>query len=293
VADVEPTNDQIADVLERIAELLETQRANPFRVRAYRDGAVSVRQSPDSVARLARREGIEALDRLPGIGASLAGLIADFVTAGRSALLERLEGEVSPEAVLERVPGVGPTLAHRVHEALGVDSLEELELAAHDGRLATVEGFGEERVNAVRTALAGMLNRSAARRARQRVEGASADEAEAEAPGVATLLDVDEEYRERARAGELPTIAPTRFNPEGEAWLPILHTHRGDWTFTALFSNTAQAHRLGKTDDWVVLYFERDGVERQATVVTASQGPLAGRRVVRGREAEVRALYEG
>lgn len=67
---------------------------------------------------------------------------------------------------------------------------------------------------------------------------------------------------------------------------------RGDWHFTALFSNTARAHDLGRTNDWVVLYFNADDhAERQRTVVTEQRGPLGGRRVVRGREQECRDYY--
>jgi putative hydrolase len=61
----------------------------------------------------------------------------------------------------------------------------------------------------------------------------------------AELLDVDREYREKAAAGELQQIAPRRFNPSREAWLPILHTRRGNRRYTALFSNTARTHRAG------------------------------------------------
>jgi putative hydrolase len=97
------------------------------------------------------------------------------------------------------------------------------------------------------------------------------------------LLDVDREYRERAAAGTLPTIAPRRFNPSGAAWLPVLHTERDGWHFTALYSNTALAHQLHRTQDWVVLYFYDDQhVEGQHTVVTETHGPLAGKRVARG-----------
>jgi hypothetical protein len=103
---------------------------------------------------------------------------------------------------------------------------------------------------------------------------------------VATLLAVDADYRERSARGALRPIAPRRFNPERKAWLPILHTERDGWHFTALFSNTARAHELGRTRDWVVLFYERDGDSGQCTVVTEFRGPLAGRRVVRGREAE-------
>jgi hypothetical protein len=124
---------------------------------------------------------------------------------------------------------------------------------------------------------------------RSRVRGCSpgARRAAFEEPPVEMLLDVDREYRERAAAGELRRIAPRRFNPTGEAWLPILHTQRGQWHFTALYSNTARAHELGKTNDWVVIYFyDGDHRERQRTVVTETRGPLAHSRVVRGREAE-------
>ena len=106
-------------------------------------------------------------------------------------------------------------------------------------------------------------------------------------PPVEILLDVDREYRERAARGELRKIAPRRFNPEGRSWLPILHAQRGDWQLTALFSNTARAHELGRTRDWVVLYYHSDhDAERQCTVVTETHGRRKGQRVVRGREAE-------
>jgi hypothetical protein len=101
------------------------------------------------------------------------------------------------------------------------------------------------------------------------------------------ILDVDSEYRERARAADLKFLAPKRFNPKGEAWLPILHSERGLWHFTVLFSNTARAHELGKTADWVIVFYSSDHeVEDQCTVVTQTNGPLKSRRVVRGREQE-------
>ena len=106
------------------------------------------------------------------------------------------------------------------------------------------------------------------------------------------LLELDTEYRQRAEADKLPKIAPRRFNPSNEAWLPILRTEREGFTFTALYSNTARAHELEKTRDWVVIYYERDDKERQNTVVTETQGELRGKRVVRGRERETREFYE-
>src|SRR5437762_14006459 len=75
-------------------------------------------------------------------------------------------------------------------------------------------------------------------------------------PGVELLLDVDREYRDKTRAGLLPRIAPRRLNPEGKAWLPVLHTRYGPWHFTALFSNTERAHELHRTYDLVVIPFD-------------------------------------
>jgi hypothetical protein len=112
-------------------------------------------------------------------------------------------------------------------------------------------------------------------------------------PKVEDLLAVDEEYRLRAGEEGLPTVASRSFNPEGESWLGLLHRERDGWKMRALFSNTAVAHRLGQTRDWVVVYFDKGTSSGQRTVVTETRGDLKGRRVVRGREAECRAHYHG
>lgn len=70
-----------------------------------------------------------------------------------------------------------------------------------------------------------------------------------------------------------------------------MHTEKEGWHFTTMFSNTARAHDLKKTRDWVVIYFECNGMEDQCTVVTEQSGPLKGQRVVRGREKECLAHY--
>jgi hypothetical protein len=291
-----PGNDEIADTLERLADLLEAQDANPFRVRAYRRGAATLRARPERIADRVARGGRASLEGLAGIGKTLASQIEELVHTGRLAFLERLEGQVSPEDLFTTVAGIGEELAARIHRELGLETLEELELAAHDGRLAGLPGFGARRVRAVRDALATILGRSTRRRARERRlreradSGAPAPAGASERPEVATLLAVDEEYRRRTATGELRTIAPRRFNPEGRAWLPVLHEEKEGWHCTALFSNTARAHELGKTRDWVVIYYERDGEEDQCTVVTERSGALRGRRVVRGREDECARL---
>jgi len=149
-----PKNADIANALNRIADLLEVQGANRFRVAAYRRAANRINdQAQDEAVRILSKED-DFLEKLPDIGQRLAGTIREFVHAGRIGLLDHLEGQIEPERLFMTVP------------------------------------------------------------------------------------------------------------------------------------NTARAHELGKTHDWVVIYGYRDGEETQHTVVTEQRGPLAGRRVVRGRESE-------
>lgn len=280
----DPLNARCADRLREAADLLEAQGANPFRVSAYRRAADTVRDLKGDLGALIEQEGLTGLDALPGIGRGIASALMEMVNTGRWTQLERLRGGADPVQLFTAVPGLGHRLAERIHEELHVDTLEALEVAAHDGRLETVPGVGPRRAAAIRASLQTMLARG---RPRRMLAGPGGREAIAPGPSVETLLDVDREYREKAAAGKLPTIAPKRFNPSGESWLPVLHTVRDGWHFTALFSNTAQAHQLHRTRDWVVIYFYDDEhAEGQHTVVTETHGPRAGRRVVRGREAE-------
>jgi len=280
------TNTDVARILEHVAALLEAQGANPFRVTSYRKAAHTVRELGRPLVEIHTQAGIEGLDRLPHVGPSLANVIAEVLETGRLSLLERLQGHAPPERLFATIPGVGPALAQRIHAKLGLETLEELEIAAHDGRLERLPGFGPRRARAVRDVLANELGRSVRRTAASSFSTHAPIE-----PPVRTLLDVDREYRERSTKGELRCIEPRRFNPSGKAWLPILHTERDGWDFTALYSNTARAHELGTTRDWVVLVYERDGSENQCTVVTEAHGLLAGHRVIRVRERECLAYY--
>ena len=269
-------NAEFAARLDEVAQVLEEHGANPFRVTAYRRAANVLRGLREPVADIVSQRGLEGLDALPGIGASLARTIRELVRTGRVPMLDRLRGESDPTELLQSVPGVGRVTAERLHHDLGIDTLEDLEAAAHDGRLESVAGFGEKRLAAIRDTLAHRLGRI-----RRGTPSSGTPE-----PPVAELLDVDAEYRARASSGTLPTIAPRRLNPNHDRWLPVLHTTRGPRHYTALFSNTPRAHALGATRDWVILYYDDGSGERQCTVVTAHHGPLEGRRIVRGRERE-------
>jgi putative hydrolase len=273
-------NAETARIFRECAEILRGQKANPFRINAYLHAAQTLESLRVDARDILEKDGIDGLIRLPAIGKGLAAAIDEIARTGRLTQLDRLRGEAQPETLFQVVPGIGPKLAATIHEALHIETLEALEMAAHDGRLDAIPGIGERRAAAIRAGLAALLTSG-----RKRPTAARAS------PAVEILLDVDEEYRRRAAAGKLPKIAPKRFNPAGEAWLPILHAKKNGWHFTALFSNTARAHELGMTDDWVVLYYYDDHHEEgQNTIVTETHGPLKGKRVVRGREAECRAL---
>jgi hypothetical protein len=267
-------NEDIAARLEEAAALLRDQGADRFRVGAYLRAAETLRVMREPVDELFRQRGLDGLKTVPHIGETLARAIRELLTHGRLPMLDRLRGEARPVALLTSVPGIGRVFAERLHDELGIETLADLEAAAHDGRLETLAGFGPKRLAGIRDSLAQRLGR---------VHGAPRT---ARPASVSELLDVDREYREKAAALLLPRIAPRRFNPSGEAWLPVLHTRRGTRRYTALFSNTARAHRTGKTRDWVVLYSDNGHGEDRHTVITAAFGPLRGRRVVAGREAE-------
>jgi len=278
-AEMQRVNEQVAGRLEEAALLLRDQGADPYRVSAYLRAARTVRSMREGVDELFRQRGVDGLKELPYVGESLARAIRELLTHGRLPMLDRLRGEADPVKLLASVPGIGRVFADRLHEELGLETLADLETAAHDGRLETVAGFGAKRLAGIRDSLAQRLGRV---RIPPRAEIP---------PGVAELLDVDREYREKAAAGQLQRIAPRRFNPTGEPWLPVLHTRRGPRRYTALFSNTARAHRVGKTRDWVVIYGDNGVGENRHTAITAAFGPLRGRRVIAGREGECLAVY--
>ena len=283
-----PTNAQIADILERISDALEAHDENPFRVRAYHEGANVVRDLDEPVADFVHEKRLDDLKALPKIGDGIAAVIDEIVTLGHSNLLQHLEANEA-EAVFMQVPGIGEELAQRIVEELHISSLAELEAAAHDGRLEAVQGFGAGRVQGISTVLAGLLSRSAQVQQQERTADKTAPHGDR--PSVELLLDIDREYRQRAANDELHKITPRRFNPDNKQWLPVMHTKRQGWAFTVLFSNTAKAHELDKTNDWVVIFYEHENVENQNTVVTETQGPLKGKRVVRGCESESQTYY--
>ena len=158
------SNAQIANVLERIADLLDSNKQdNPFRIEAYREAAKTVRSHERSMVDYIRRGEWEQIKELPNIGDGIAAVIGEYVSDGRSSLLDDLQGNQrqSDQNELTRVPGIGQGLAVKIKQTLNVDTIAGLEKAVKDGRLTKVEGIGRRRLEAIRLALRGMLNRSA------------------------------------------------------------------------------------------------------------------------------------
>lgn len=266
-------NAELSGRLNELADLLELQNANTFRVRAYRTAAATLAALKEQAHEVLVREGTAGLMQLPGIGRSLARTIERLIHSDRVGLLDRLRGDSGAEETLATVPGIGLKTAMRIHEDLGIETLTDLETAAYDGRLQLIPGMGRKKIQAVRDSLAGRFRR------RRRAPDVQRRPSLADFPSVAELLSIDEEYRQKAAKDRLIRIAPRRFNPTGEAWLPILHTHRGSRHYTALYSNTARAHELGTVKDWVVIYRDDHGGDGQWTVVTSRFGPLSGKRI--------------
>ncbi len=138
-------NEDIAAAFDEIADLLEIENANPFRVRAYRNAALTLRGLPQEVARWVADN--RDLEELPGIGESLAKKIREFLTIGHLKALDKLHREVPPsvEALL-KIPGLGPKRVRQLFLQAGIRSVDDLEHAARSGKLLQLPGFGEKSV---------------------------------------------------------------------------------------------------------------------------------------------------
>lgn len=136
-------NADIAAILNDIADLLEIESANPFRVRAYRNAARQMEVLPREVSAMLASG--EDMTRLPGIGKDLAGKIREIVDTGRSRTLDQLKRELPPTLTdLLHLPGLGPKRVHALYHELDIQTPMQLYRAARDGCLRKLPGFGEK-----------------------------------------------------------------------------------------------------------------------------------------------------
>lgn len=135
-------NARIADIFDELADLLEFRGENPFRVRAYRNGAHAIRDLDESVATILADESRDLAD-LPGIGSTLAEKARTLVETGTLPQLESLREEI-PDAVIAmvRIPGLGAKKAAALHRELNIDSLDALRAACEAGLVRQLKGFG-------------------------------------------------------------------------------------------------------------------------------------------------------
>jgi DNA polymerase (family 10) len=134
-------NSEIADALDEVADLLELEQANPFRVRAYRNAARAMRGLGTEIATLLARG--EELPQISGIGKDLAGKIAELARTQRLPLLKELRGHAPPIAIeLLHLPNLGPKRVKLLCDELDIHSMEQLQRALLDGRVRELPGFG-------------------------------------------------------------------------------------------------------------------------------------------------------
>lgn len=202
-------NADIAAIFEEIADLLEIQSANPFRIRAYRNAARVIGELPNEVSNLLDK-GMD-LTQLPGIGDDLAGKIKEIATTGHCSLLDRLHTEL-PSAITEllKIPGLGPKRVKALYHDLDVQTLEQLHRAARDGRIRALPGFGEKTENNILQAIEAHANQ--AQRFKLAVAAQYAEALEkylVATPGILHVTVAGSFRRMRETVGDLDILATT------------------------------------------------------------------------------------
>jgi len=203
-------NEEIATIFEEMADLLEIEDANPFRIRAYRNAARTIRGLGQELAQLVSTG--EDLTRLPGIGKDLAAKITEILASGHAAALDKLRKEVPPGLeTLLKIPGLGPKRVKLLYENLSVKTARQLETAARKGRLRTLPGFGEKTEQRILEALG--AQRSAEKRFLRRTAEIYAEPLIAYlrgARGVSDVVAAGSYRRGRETVGDLDILAIAR-----------------------------------------------------------------------------------
>jgi DNA polymerase (family X) len=136
------TKDQVTEILTEIATLLELKGENPFKSRAYVNAARALENTTTPLEKIFSPESTE---RIKGIGDSLHEKISELVKTGKLAYYEELKASIPPGLVaMLSIPGLGPKKIKAINGKLGVETLEQLEKACRDGKIAGLDGFGEK-----------------------------------------------------------------------------------------------------------------------------------------------------
>jgi len=235
-----PDNAEIARILEEAADLLEVRGANPFRVRAYRNAARTVADSPRTVSKLVE-EGANLAD-LPSIGGDLAAQIEAFVRTRRLPALEEVCAEV-PRSIgdVMRIPGIGPKKARALWKELGVVDVDSLEEAARGGRVAGLAGFGAKTQEKILSGIEAWRRHVSRFRLvdADRVVRAFVEHLEG-APGIERVVAAGSYRRRRETVGDLDLLAVA------EEAGPVMERFVG-------FGRVARVDAAGETKGSVVL----------------------------------------
>lgn len=246
-------NAEVAAALSELADALELEGANPFRVRAYRTGARAVEGLTQPLAELAAEGGTSALEAVPGIGERLAGKIVELVTTGGLRQLVRERRRVPRElSALLAVPGLGPKRLRLLHERLGVRDLAGLERALASGRVTKLSGFGARSVEKLQRSVELYRQRGGRRPlARAEIWAVAVRDRLAATPGTVRVEIAGSYRRRKETVGDLDVLCSSR-NPAAAA--------RAFTTFDAVEEVTAR----GRTRLAVRL---RDGLEIDLRIV--------------------------
>ncbi len=136
-------NQDISEIFNEMADLLDIQGANPFRVRSYQNASRTVKDLSHDLKDLIDED--KDLSELPDIGPSIAEKIVEILKTGRLQQLQELREEIGPElSELLHLENLGPRRVAQLNRELGISSLNELEEKARDGSIASLEGFGKK-----------------------------------------------------------------------------------------------------------------------------------------------------
>ena len=282
----------VAQVLEQIAAFLELKGENPFRIRAFRTAAKAVGSFPADV-----REGLEdgSLASTKGVGPATLQIVSEIVTTGRASMLEELREQIPPGLVeMLAISGLGVAKIRQIHEVLGIDSLPELEAAAHDGRLARLPRFGQRTSENILKSIAFLRQTSAFRLSHHAADEAEGLRAALERlPGVTSAITAGDVRRRAEIVRDLIIVLVAESSPaelfRRLSQLPGVHEFAGqdERRLTLRFPGGASAQIVATTP------VNAGSVLVQATGSDAHLRELAARAGERGYSVTGAALWRG
>lgn len=252
------TRDQVVDVLERIALLLELQGENPFKVRAYHNGARALEMLEGDLATLVREDKLKGI---PGIGEALREKIGTLVTTGKLPYYEELVAQFPPKLFeLFDVPGLGPKKIKALYEKLNVASLADLEKACKDDRVSALDGFGSKTQEKLVHALASLK------------QGAGRQLASVAAHAASTLLD---DLRAHPDTIRISSGGSTRRRNETVHDIDIIVSTKNPAAISRAFREHPMVGRVLSAGDTKSSVMLGNGLQADLRVVSDEEYPFA------------------